>query len=180
MRVFTNFLAVLICLTCLQHTAFAQYQLKRSGFGNGSAVVSDGNHGVKGNLGQAVIGQTSSQSSRAYFGLQYGVGNVVVGIVPDEGIAPKAFRLKQNYPNPFNPNTTIAYDLPDAGPVRLTIYNILGQKIAELVNKRQPAGSYTIDWNGRDNRGNLLPSAVYLYTLQSNDLRQVRRMLLIK
>lgn len=159
---------------------FGQYQLNRGSFGNGSAVVSGNNQMLKGSIGQATTGQTTNDLYRAYFGLQYGVGNVVVGIVPDDGIAPKAFQLRQNYPNPFNPGTTIAYDLPTAGQVRLTVYNILGQKIIRLVNKRQAAGSYRIEWNGLDGGGNLLPSAVYLYTFESNGLRQVRRMLLIK
>jgi hypothetical protein len=85
------------------------------------------------------------------------------------------FSLEQNYPNPFNPSTTISYQLPMTSNVELSIYNLLGQKVALLVSQRQAAGTYRIDWNAGD-----LPSGVYLYRLQAGSFSQMRKMALIK
>ena len=76
-------------------------------------------------------------------------------------IQPKKFRLEQNYPNPFNPTTTIKYQLPAAGNVELSIYNVLGQKMQTLVSKRKEAGSYKVDWNGKG-----FASGIYFYRLE--------------
>jgi len=85
------------------------------------------------------------------------------------------YRLKNNYPNPFNPSTTIEYVIPKAGLVELTIYNSLGQKVKTLVNKRQPAGSYTLNYNASD-----LASGVYFYKIKTKNFTQAKKMLLIK
>ena len=73
---------------------------------------------------------------------------------------PKNMYLRQNYPNPFNPDTRIEYGLPKASEVRLTLYNILGQKVAELVNKSQNAGRYTVTWQPEN-----VASGLYIYRL---------------
>ncbi|MFO7446619.1 MAG: choice-of-anchor D domain-containing protein, partial [Ignavibacteriaceae bacterium] len=66
---------------------------------------------------------------------------------PNTGTIPQDFTLKQNYPNPFNPSTTIEYGLPVNSRVKLNIYNLLGENVAELINSEQSAGNYTITWN---------------------------------
>lgn len=86
-----------------------------------------------------------------------------------------SFILKQNYPNPFNPNTVISYNLHSKSDVLLTLYNILGQKIKILVEKRQNAGSYQIEFNA-DN----LPSGIYLYELKANDFCDSKKMIFLK
>ena len=83
--------------------------------------------------------------------------------------------LNQNYPNPFNPSTTIEYFLPKSSQVDLSIYNVLGQKIATLLNTRQSAGTQRIEFNASD-----LSSGVYFYKLQADDFVQVNKMLLMK
>ncbi|MCP4414150.1 MAG: T9SS type A sorting domain-containing protein, partial [Gammaproteobacteria bacterium] len=60
---------------------------------------------------------------------------------------PKSYKLSQNYPNPFNPTTSISYQLPQTSDVDLSIYNLLGQKVATLVSKKQPAGSHKVEWD---------------------------------
>ncbi len=90
------------------------------------------------------------------------------------------FRLSQNYPNPFNPTTTIRYALPKAARVELTIYNTLGQKVRTLVQKKQPAGQYQVQWDGRDKQGRAVPSGVYLYKLKAGDFVQAKKMLLVR
>lgn len=93
---------------------------------------------------------------------------------------PKSFQLSQNYPNPFNPATTIAYRLDKAADVGLTIYNLLGQPVITLVEEMQPAGEYTVRWNGKDARGKAMPSGTYFYAIQVDNTRQVKQMTLLK
>ncbi|HKK46412.1 MAG TPA: T9SS type A sorting domain-containing protein [Balneolaceae bacterium] len=88
---------------------------------------------------------------------------------------PAQYKLAHNYPNPFNPRTTINYELPEASEVTLEIYNILGRRVATLVDKRQKAGRYTIQF-----RADYLASGVYLYRLKAGDFTKVRKMILIK
>jgi hypothetical protein len=87
--------------------------------------------------------------------------------------------LKQNYPNPFNPSTTISYDLPSTGTVRLAVYNILGQEVSTLVNQIQNAGSYKVVWNASG-----AASGVYFYRITvdagAHNYTQINRMILLK
>ncbi|MBL7067222.1 MAG: hypothetical protein ISS29_05125, partial [Candidatus Marinimicrobia bacterium] len=73
-----------------------------------------------------------------------------VSATPMKRSAPKEFRLYPNYPNPFNPVTTISYDLPDEGLVELTVYNMRGEKVTTLMQGKQAAGSYKLNWDGTD------------------------------
>lgn len=85
-----------------------------------------------------------------------------------------------NYPNPFNPNTTITYNLKQAGNVELKVYNVRGQAVRTLVNTNQTAGSYSIEFNGHDEQGNLLGSGVYMYRLKSGGSVSTGKMLMMK
>jgi len=92
---------------------------------------------------------------------------------------PEVFSLKQNYPNPFNPATTISYDIPTSGHVKLVVMNILGQVVETIVNSVQEAGSYKVQWNA-----SRYSSGVYLYTLTvegaSKNFAKTNRMILMK
>ena len=93
---------------------------------------------------------------------------------------PDQYRLNQNMPNPFNPSTAIGYQLPEAGQVRLAIYNLLGQEVRVLVNERKDAGSFTATWDGSDALGRRVASGIYLYRIQAGSFSATRRMLLLK
>ncbi len=95
-------------------------------------------------------------------------------------LLPTEFALKQNYPNPFNPGTTIAFDLPEAADVELVIYNILGQKVRTLINRRLPAGTHSATFDGRSDSNQKLASGVYLYRLSAGEYSQSRKMTLMK
>ena len=97
-----------------------------------------------------------------------------------DGERPERFFLSPNYPNPFNPTTTFEYALPLQSRVTVTIYNELGQSIRTLVNTTQPAGSYSVTWDGRDDRGRSVASGVYFYRLTTDQLVQARKMVLLK
>ncbi len=88
---------------------------------------------------------------------------------------PENFTLEQNFPNPFNPATTIRFELAKAGQTNLSIYNMLGQKVAELTSGYQSAGSYSYTWDA----GNL-SSGIYVYVLKTNAHVYSRKMMLIK
>ncbi len=97
----------------------------------------------------------------------------------DENL-PKNFALFQNYPNPFNPETEIRYQLPKKSDVRLTIFNLQGQKIRTLINGYQPAGTHSVKWNGQDQSGNAVVSGVYLYQMRVGNFMETRKMLLLR
>jgi len=96
------------------------------------------------------------------------------------GDIPESFGLHQNYPNPFNPTTLIRYQLPEASNVRVSIYNIMGQEIATLINDYQEVGYKSIQWNGRDNFGNKVGGGLYLYRIQAGSFTKTMKMVLLK
>ena len=105
----------------------------------------------------------------------------VVGINdPLTQAVPDAFALYANYPNPFNPTTTIRYDLKESVDVKLEIYNVLGEKVRTLVNAREAAGRKKVVWDGRNDRGQVVSSGIYIYRLQAGDFVQSRKMMLLK
>jgi hypothetical protein len=93
---------------------------------------------------------------------------------------PKAYGLSQNYPNPFNPETTIRYQIPDAGFVRLVIYNTMGQVVKKLVDKQQNAGYYEAVWNGKDERGLGMVSGMYMVRMEAEGFTAIRKVVLMK
>jgi hypothetical protein len=93
---------------------------------------------------------------------------------------PLDFRLQHNYPNPFNPATTIRYELKVTSPVSLMVYDITGQLVRSLVAAEQPAGRYSISWDGLSAAGVQVASGVYLYELRAGSFRSTRKMLLMK
>ena len=101
--------------------------------------------------------------------------------VEREGSAvPKAFALDQCYPNPFNPNTTIRYHLKKSVRVILAIFNTNGQYITSVVNRKQEAGTYRVEWDGKDLYGNQMPSGTYFYMLKTREFSETKKMTLIK
>ena len=97
----------------------------------------------------------------------------------DDRAKPVSFKLNQNYPNPFNPGTVISYQLPEAVPVRLEIYNSLGQRVRTLVDDLQEAGPHGLVWDGRDDSGRGLASGVYFYRLVAGSFTESRKMVLV-
>ena len=92
-----------------------------------------------------------------------------------ESALPAHFHISQNYPNPFNPTTVIQYEIPGRSHVTLTVYDILGRRVATLVNDFREAGRYNVMFNGRG-----LASGMYLYRLQAGNFVSVKKMLVIK
>lgn len=113
-----------------------------------------------------------------------GVNTTVVGVDTEVGnpnIAEK-FRLSQNYPNPFNPETTIEFYVPHGfiGPVKVRIYNVLGQQVKTLINQNLPPGDHEVIWRGSNEQGVKVASGLYFYGLLTNRLSEFKKMILLK
>jgi hypothetical protein len=93
---------------------------------------------------------------------------------------PSDFSLSQNYPNPFNPVTNFQFTLPKSSHVKIEIFNIVGQKVAILVDGDMKPGLYTADWNGRDENGKSVSSGIYFYRMQADDFSDMKKMVLVK
>jgi hypothetical protein len=111
--------------------------------------------------GAVVFGDNSASAS--------GTARVVVSsALPDQ------ITLHQNMPNPFNPSTEIVFDLPEDGRVRLTVHNLVGQEVAQLIDQPFPAGTHIVTWDAIGQ-----PSGIYICVLESGAFRVQRKMMLL-
>ena len=92
-----------------------------------------------------------------------------------EGFAPTEFSLKQNFPNPFNPSTKIGFTLPTESYVKISVYNLIGQKVADVVNSKFNAGTHSVDFNAEN-----FSSGIYLYNIEAGSFTSVKKMQLMK
>ena len=125
-------------------------------------------------------GTDAKGAAQGALGVDFSLSTVVTSVEETQPLVPSGYALEQNYPNPFNPTTQILFSLPNTERVTLTIYNLLGQKMAMLADGLMAAGSHVVTWNGRDSRGVQLPSGVYFYRLESPSFTAARRMLMLK
>ena len=111
------------------------------------------------------------------FGLYYEgqqLNNDIKELIPDR------LSLHSNFPNPFNPITTLRYDLPQSGMVNITIHNVKGELVKTLVNSYQNAGFKSILWNATNDRNKPVSAGIYLYTIQTQEAMQTKKMILLK
>jgi hypothetical protein len=106
-------------------------------------------------------------------------------ILPNQGTTPEPPNDIEEisisyYPNPFNPTTTIEYNLPTEGNVKLEVYNTLGQLVNVLIEGNQSAGRQRVTWNGKDSFGSSVSSGLYFYRIKTNSFSQVKKMILMK
>ncbi len=93
---------------------------------------------------------------------------------------PDRFYLTQNYPNPFNATTTIRYHLPQAAQVRISIFNVLGERVRTLADGYQPAGLHTLVWDGKNDKHETVSSGVYYYRMETKRFHEMKKMILLK
>ena len=121
-------------------------------------------------------------------GGEYTLGGIGEITIPTEetftlerkAIIPNSYALHQNYPNPFNPITSLRYDLPEQAQVTLTIYDLIGREVTQLVNTTQVAGFKSVQWDGTDSMGKPVSGGVYLYQIRADEFVQTRKMVLLK
>lgn len=110
--------------------------------------------------------------SISYEGGSLAVTDAIVNKTAD---IPKKFALYQNFPNPFNPSTTIRFDVPKQSQVRITVFDIMGRQIAELVNKEYNPGTHQVTWNA-----DKFASGIYYYRIKAKEFESVRKLILMK
>lgn len=100
---------------------------------------------------------------------------IINAVAENNSVIPEAYSLQQNYPNPFNPSTTIAYVLPSEGHVLLTVYDLLGRKIMDVVNEVQQAGVHKVQFDAAK-----LSTGIYFYKISAGNFSAMKKMLLLK
>ena len=144
---------------------------------NIDTVASDG--GPEAHIWKKV--HASDQSGIVILLPDFEPGGVVVKLPTgiDDGVEPSglpnSFGLSQNYPNPFNPSTVIEFALPRAGRIKLEVFNILGQNVLILINRRLPAGNHQVEFDA-----SYFPSGIYFYRLSHDETKLTRKMTLLK
>ncbi len=95
-------------------------------------------------------------------------------------ITPNQVLIHQNYPNPFNPVTTLRYELLEDSFVKITIFDMLGNQINNLISQNQSSGFNVVQWNATNDAGSPVSAGLYLYAIQAGEFRQTRKMILLK
>ena len=122
-----------------------------------------------------IVGVTDDDSSAVHVDeVWYNETPTGMSISDDAPIA-SSYQLGQNYPNPFNPTTHIRFNIPETGNTKLTVFNIMGEAVANLVDGVVPAGGHTVSWNAAN-----MPTGVYFYRMESGNFTQTRKLLLVK
>ena len=144
--------------------------------------VNDSDHDFDGTNGRLVFQVGNNCIPRnQYVAVQSNwVNTGTAGVNSDESLIPKEFALYDNYPNPFNPTTQIAVDLPEAATTEITVWNIMGQRVATLYSGDLNAGHHTLNFNGRDSNGKQLTSGMYLYRVAAGKYNATKKMTLMK
>ena len=144
--------------------------------------VNDSDHDFDGTNGRLVFQVGNNCIPRnQYVAVQSNwVNTGTAGVNSDESLIPKEFSLYDNYPNPFNPTTQIAVDLPEAATTEITVWNIMGQRVATLYTGDLNAGHHTLNFDGRDSNGKQLTSGMYLYRVAAGKYNATKKMTLMK
>lgn len=151
--------------------------LENYSYGSNCVVLSESSDIIYASFGRSIVGEAESGNhivsinSSKYFPVKeiISTNNNQLDNIPLE------YSLQQNYPNPFNPSTNIRYEVPRKSMVNINIYNILGEKVIELVHEEKNAGFYEITWNA-----NNLSNGVYIYTMRSGNFVDSKKLILLK
>jgi len=159
-------------------------QIKRDALDGGGAMwLSTTSYKLSSSLGQSITGDQSGATQKLYTGF-WNPWVVTMSPVEQEeddfASLPQVFDLRQNYPNPFNPTTVIEYALPKSSQVKIQIYNVLGQRVRNLVDERQEPGYKMINWDGKDDQGNEVSSGIYFYRIVAGDFVKCKKMTLLQ
>ena len=173
------------------------YHIERKTSGNWISVGSSAAYGLDTYSVQVMTMQDSSSDSTNYTVFRV-IASMEEGVWfsnPDSGYSmnnnslsndqnlyelPKYYSLKQNYPNPFNSATTIHYELPQNSSVKITVYDILGSYVIDIVDRYHQKGMFKTTWNGNDKNNIKVSSGVYYYIITAGNFIQKRKMTLLK
>jgi len=122
-----------------------------------------------------IVGVTDDDSSAVHID-EFWYNETPTGMsISDDAPIASSYELGQNYPNPFNPTTHIRFNIPETAGAKLTVFNIMGEAVANLVDGVVSAGGHTVSWNAAN-----MPTGVYFYRLESGNFTQTRKLLLVK
>ena len=133
--------------------------------------------------GMTIVYNLNGHLETSSFVFENAPENVIVGSTfgdEVEVVIPTESALSQNYPNPFNPSTSIVYSITEDGFVSLSVYNLVGQKVANLVNTDLNAGTYSVQWDGRSENGEMVSNGVYFYRMNAGNFTDTKKMVLLK
>lgn len=131
-----------------------------------------------GSTGSGLQGRGTAPTAILYYAVHKNIVNLdprPVSVTDRPNGVPASYALAQNFPNPFNPSTSISFSLPASVNVKLEVYNMIGQKVATLVEGKLASGDHTVNWNAQD-----VPSGIYFYKLEAADFSQTRKLVLMK
>lgn len=168
---------IIFSLPCFGQNS-TNYTLKNWSMSNTSGAVESAHYCLKEtSCGGFAVGKSTSSN----FSLN---GGMVVTDIKDihdrQNELPGIFQCLQNYPNPFNPVTTIEYTLPKTTEVKIQIYDNLGRIVKSLFQGYQQQGRHQIQWDGKNDQGQQLPSGIYYYQITADEFKEVHKMLLLK
>ena len=161
---------VLLCAV----PAAAQLEIPQRVIASGGTEMGSTSYSVRGTVGQPAAGVLKGDNTSALTGYWLLSSPLPTGI-GDTPNLPRVYAMQQNYPNPFNPTTTIEFALPQESFVQLNVYNVSGQRVAELVSERRPAGVYKEPFDASS-----LASGIYFYRMQAEGFVQTRKLVLLK
>jgi hypothetical protein len=171
---------IIIALLLSLQDIYPQVAVKRCVFGSGGVLSETNNYKLSGTLGQTLIGEVINTDLQTMNGFWYQVNATITSVESNPEELPAEFSLQQNYPNPFNPATTIKYSIPvvesrDVVPVKLILYDILGNEVVTFVNEEQRPGIYEIVFHASN-----LASGIYIYRLTTEGFVQSKKLVLMK
>jgi len=181
MKQVVGFLSVIILL--MISTAQAGYLMVKDVLSTSGGHLESGSYLLDYSTGQVAVGQSQGTSHIEMGGFwSWEPWGGLVGVEDEQPptAIPQRYELAQNYPNPFNPRTHIRYHLSQAGPVALTVFNVMGQAVCRLVVGEQAVGEHVVTWDGLDDAGCPVASGIYFYQLVAGEFCQIRKMLLLK
>jgi len=173
MRQAVLLLSVLALVVALSVATSAQYQITESVIGSGGGGASGGSYSLLGTVGQPAIGVTSGGSYLNQIGFWYQPGWILTSV--EDELFPTRFSLGQNFPNPFNPVTTFRFAVPRAARVTITLYDVAGRVVRELVDDDYAPGYHTLPLSADG-----LASGVYFCRMASEDFSETTKLLLLK
>jgi len=155
------------------------YKLRTSVIGAAGGPMQASGFRQKGTLAQPIpVGVCSGSGNKLYAGFWSTWAKTIIGVET----GPEIFtnKLFQNYPNPFNPTTTIEFSVAKTEPVEITIYNVKGQRVRQLVNQSKQPGLHQVTWDGTNDRSYHVASGVYFYRIRIGSFSEVKKMVVLK
>jgi hypothetical protein len=174
---------VIIALLFVCSFGFAQYQCDWNSFNSGGEAMVSANYQSGATVAQTAIGSLTSTNFLAYMGFWY--PGILTGITEDKtseiiNTNQLVTKLYNATPNPFRAQTAIRYSLSNESKVTISVYNITGSLIRNIINSKVRPGIYNIIWNGRNERGEQVSTGVYFCKMQTSNYSATRKILLVE